>query len=316
MILYVYANLEKIANFFRMSSRTSFKVAGHVFEIYCCAESKVPVTSLMENYIPFSVDEDEGPSVFSLEIAETSKEVEYTEDTRQLDEGQEIICGRTSDGLPVFEYYTGNIKTGIHVCSRDFSKGWLYFSRELESLSPTKIAHLKKYALNNSVMVQYALSTACEYTALFHSAVVMREGKGYLFLGKSGTGKSTHARMWLARFKDAELLNDDNPVVRIEQDGIWVYGSPWSGKTPCYKNCRAKIAGIVDLSQAPQNEIRPIKGIEAYMALVVSISGMRWNKKIADGLHDTENRLAQEVRMFHLDCLPNENAAEVCHAAF
>lgn len=122
--------------------------------------------------------------------------------------------------------------------------------------------------------------------------------------------------MWLRRFSNADLLNDDNPVVRLEEDGVWVYGTPWSGKTPCYKNSRVPLAGIVNLSQAPQNKIRPIKGIEAYMALVVSISGMRWDKKVADGLHATENRLAQEVKMFHLECLPDENAAEVCYGAF
>ena len=129
-----------------------------------------------------------------------------------------------------------------------------------------------------------------------------------MFLGTSGIGKSTHARLWLKYIPDTELVNDDNPVVR---DGV-VYGSPWSGKTPCYRNVKYPVGGLVMLSQAPYNKIQPLKGIAAYVALVPSISGMRWNKRIADGLHATENAIASNIPMWHLDCLPDEEAARVC----
>lgn len=293
-----------------------FKVAGHVFVVKASDECSADIFSLMDNYASFEIAGDDDAmtrvskdAVFALEIQNFS-EVDFVEETRQDDEGQEIVCGRTSGGLSVFEFFLGKVKTGTLLCEEDFRN-----ARLLLDLQPSA-PHLQKFALNNSLMVLYALATACFDTALFHSAVVTRSELGYMFLGKSGTGKSTHARMWLRRFDDAELLNDDNPVVRIEPDGVWVYGSPWSGKTPCYKNSRAKLAGIIDLSQAPQNRIRPIQGLEAYLALLGSISGMRWDKKIADGLHATENGLAQKVRMFHLDCLPDVNAAEVCYGAF
>lgn len=287
-----------------------YKVAGHIFSVNFRDELLMAIPPLLENYTPFVVascgcDED---LVFSLELTAAENPVEYVEETRQVDEGQEIVCGKDSEGRSVFDFFLGAHKAGTLLCD----EGYENFLLQVE---PSQNSHLLKFAINNALMVSYALATACKDTALFHSAVVERNNRGYMFLGKSGTGKSTHARMWLSRFDDAELLNDDNPVVRLEQDGLWVYGSPWSGKTPCYKNRRVLLGGIVDLSQAPQNKIRPIKGIEAYMALVVSISGMRWNKRIADGLHATENRLAQQAHMFHLDCLPNENAAEVCYDA-
>ena len=66
------------------------------------------------------------------------------------------------------------------------------------------------------------------------------------------------------------------------------------------------------LSQAPYNKIRPLKGIEAYAVLVPSISGKRWDKRLAEGLHETENLLAERARMFHLECLPDEAAAMTC----
>ena len=66
------------------------------------------------------------------------------------------------------------------------------------------------------------------------------------------------------------------------------------------------------LSQAPHNKIRRLKGIEAYAALVPSISGKRWDTRIADGLHLTEDAMASHVPVWHLECLPDEEAARVC----
>ena len=102
-------------------------------------------------------------------------------------------------------------------------------------------------------------------------------------------GKSTHASLWLRHIEDSELLNDDNPVVRIGHQGqVIVYGSPWSGKTPCYRNVSYPLGAIVVLSQAPYNKIQRLSGIQAYVSLVASISGKRWDAPIADGLHWTE----------------------------
>ena len=138
-----------------------------------------------------------------------------------------------------------------------------------------------------------------------------------MFLGPSGTGKSTHAGLWLKYIGGTELANDDNPVVRIDDDGngetvARVYGSPWSGKTPCYRNVSYPLGGVVLLHQAPYNKIRRLKGIHAYAALVSSISGKRWDGRIADGLHQTENALATMVPMWYLECLPDEAAAVLC----
>ena len=115
--------------------------------------------------------------------------------------------------------------------------------------------------------------------------------------------------MWLKHFEGTELVNDDNPVVR----GGVVYGSPWSGKTPCYRNVSVPIGGIVMLSQAPYNKIRRLSGIEAYVDLAESVGGKVWDSRIAEGLHQAENKLASTVPMWHLECLPDEAAARLCH---
>ena len=271
-----------------------YKVAGHTFGV----SGGVEVFALMGNYEPFGCEA--GASVFMLTVGK-GLAVSYTEDLRQKDEGQQIVCGRASSGESVYEFIWWGESAGWLVCTDHYREGRLILT-----------GRHTKMAIDNALMVMFALATADKATALFHAAAVSREGRGYMFLGKSGTGKSTHAGLWVKHVEGAELMNDDNPVVRIHEGRAVVYGSPWSGKTPCYRDVSCPLGGIVLLSQAPYNKISRLGGLEAYVALVTSISGQRWDEGIADGLHETENELASNVPMWHLECLPNEEAATLC----
>ena len=283
-----------------MSTTRYYKVGGHLFSV----SGEAVCFELMTNYEPFEVqvaETREGETCFALSIEE-GPSPEFTEELRQDEEGQVIVCGKTADGKAVFEFQWWGATAGWLVCTEDYREGCL-----LTTGKHTKMA------IDNALMVLYALGTANKGTALFHAAVVSHEGQGYMFLGKSGTGKSTHARLWLKYIEGTELVNDDNPVVSIDSDGrAIVHGSPWSGKTSCYRNVSYPLGGLVLLSQAPHNKIRRLKGIEAYAALVPSISGKRWDTRIADGLHLTEDAMASHVPVWHLECLPDEEAARVC----
>ena len=99
--------------------------------------------------------------------------------------------------------------------------------------------------LSSMLRILYAQAALVRDAVSVHASCVSLEGRGYLFLGRSGTGKSTHARRWLEAFPGCHLLNDDNPVLRVEDGTVTAYGTPWSGKTPCYRNEYAPVAGIV-----------------------------------------------------------------------
>lgn len=281
-----------------------FKVADHVFSIRMDGDSALQgkVLDLMDNYAPFAIGSAEGESrIFELTIHVDQPLADYEVDVCQDEEGQQIYCGHCADGSALFEFCLNHKKTGQLICNGDYAQSRLLLTG----------CH-SRFALDNALMVQFALATARMGTALFHGAVVCKDGKGYMFLGKSGTGKSTHARLWLNHVENTELVNDDNPVVRVKEDGAWVYGSPWSGKTPCYRNLKFPLGGAVLLSQAPYNRIRRLKGVEAYAAILPGISGMRWDRSLADGLHRTENDIAMKVPMWYLECLPDEAAAQLC----
>ena len=281
-----------------MTDTGYYIVAEHLFGV----EADESMLALMTNYAPFKVEQSDNQDVLFYVSIVQGEPVSYVEEWRQDEEGQDTICGHTEDGNPVFEFRFGGKTAGSLVCTPGYRNGILHLS-----------GFHSKAALDNALMILFAMASACTGTVLFHSAVVSLDGRGYMFLGKSGTGKSTHARLWLQNIPGTELMNDDNPAVRVKPDGTAVvYGTPWSGKTPCYRNVSAPLGGIVLLSQAPYNKIVRLKGIGAYAAVVPSISGKRWDARIADGLHETENALATYIPVWHLDCLPDADAALKC----
>ncbi len=285
----------------QMTKLYKYQVAGHVFEL-TLPEADSLVSELGQ-YEPFRVVETETEPVFRLQVVgERPAMGEFVRENHQDDDGSEIMAGRV-DGKPCFDFLLQGQCQARLMTDDSYREGQLYIEGE------------RLFSLNDALMVMFALSTAEEQTLLMHASVVSYQGAAYLMLGKSGTGKSTHTRLWLKHIQGTELVNDDNPVVRIVDGQAVVYGSPWSGKTPCYRCVSYPVGAFVQLSQAPFNKIRRIKGIEAYVSLVPSVSGKRWDKRIADGLHETENWMAGHVPMFHLQCLPDGDAALTCRDA-
>ena len=273
-----------------------YKVAEHVFVLKTGEHDSL--LGELRQYEPFIIEPTNEVS-FSMEIVDDLTVSDIQEEMRQEDEGQTIVVGRTNDGEAYVEFWLGKKLCSVMIVDRDNYQAKVCVKENWS------------FGVNNAIMVMYALATANSQTALFHSSVGSYQGKAYMFLGQSGTGKSTHSSLWLKYIEGTELVNDDNPVVRIIDGVARVYGSPWSGKTPCYRNVVYPVGAIVKLDQAPYNEIKRLKGVRAYAAVVPSISGKRWDKQVADGLHETENLLAQLVPVWHLDCLPDEAAARL-----
>lgn len=145
-----------------------------------------------------------------------------------------------------------------------------------------------------------------------HSSAIVHNNRVAIFLGESGTGKSTHTRLWREHIEGATLLNDDSPILRIVDGEVRIYGSPWSGKTPCYKNASYPIAGLCRLSQAPHNEIRRLRSIAAIGAILPSCPPQfAKDNDLQDAICSTLGDLLRSVAVYHLECLPNGEAAQL-----
>ena len=163
-------------------------------------------------------------------------------------------------------------------------------------------------------MLRIAFSQAAlKYGCIsIHSSAVVLGGRAFLFLGSSGTGKSTHSALWLKNFKGARLVNDDNPALRLEDGKVMAYGTPWSGKTPCYVNENWPVGGIVRLRQAPYNRYMECVDIEAFVNILPSCSAVRGDSLLQTRLHDTLAEICAVIRTGILECRPDDEAAILC----
>lgn len=149
-------------------------------------------------------------------------------------------------------------------------------------------------------------------TVAIHASAIMYKEQAFLFLGESGTGKSTHARLICQNYPEAEILNDDSPILKMEEGTIMVYGSPWSGKTPFYKTHKAPLGTIVRLHQAAKNSIIPLPMHQAVGALLPSFPPElylchHFQYEVVSIISDIiENRT-----IYSLNCLPNKEAASL-----
>lgn len=301
-----------------MESILKHYLVAHVgFHLSYPSSCREVVESFLGAYLGFECDEHALSAAkisFSLTVSESEDEIRkpigFKEECRQDEEGQIIISGSMGETQKAFLIGMSHIKS-ILVTDLDYEHATLSF--------PAGVFEQEgafggiKATIDTSLMLLYAMRSARKATLLFHSSTIVKDGKAYLFLGKSGTGKSTHSSLWLKNISDTRLLNDDNPVVYMAKDGTpMVSGSPWSGKTPCYKNEIYPIGGIVQLRQAPENKIRKQTVLESYISIKSSISGKAWEKNIANGQHATIDQLIQSTRLYQLDCLPDADAALLC----
>lgn len=171
------------------------------------------------------------------------------------------------------------------------------------------------FYLGMATRIAYSCVAPFSKRLLLHSSVVAHNFKSVLFLGASGTGKSTHSRIWLENVPGAELVNDDNPVVRLSGNALYVYGTPWSGKTPCYRNVKSPVRAIVRLTQASKNEVRGLSGIDAYASFIGSVSCAKWDRGAMDKVTSLCSDIVAASRFFALKCRPDVEAVELCRQA-
>lgn len=263
---------------------------------------------LPQNYHPFTSAEPKGEhlcdvSVVSQRMDDSNATPIY--ETEDLGFRQEVL--RTPTNNYLVRTYQGNRQiAAVMKCGERFEDNIIWIAQSDDAGMA--------FGFNNSMMIAFAFAAAYHKTLAMHSSVVAKDGWAYMFLGKSGTGKSTHSSRWLKHLKGFHLLNDDNPVLRVKDNGVWVYGSPWSGKTPCYRQEKARVGGIVMLEQGPQNKIWKEDVPEAFASLMISCSLMIWDKPSYNMLIETMSDVIGTVGVHHLSCLPDEAAAQLSHA--
>ena len=148
-------------------------------------------------------------------------------------------------------------------------------------------------------------------TVLFHGSAIAVDGQAYLFAAASGTGKSTHTRLWRELLGErAVMVNDDKPLIRMTENGAIIYGTPWNGKHRLSSNISVPLKAVCILERAEENTIRPVTGEEALPALIRQTYRPAGPAAMAKTLSLT-GRLSRSVRLYRLGCRIDIRAAEL-----
>lgn len=217
------------------------------------------------------------------------------------------------NGMKIKEYKDGDsIIAYLSVQEKQLSLqnkngGWTQFETDGSFTNPEDFRLLKQF-----IVTAYGLSTSHLKTFKIHSSVIEKDGKALLFLGKSGTGKSTHSRLWLKHVEGCSLLNDDEPIVRLMPDNtVRVFGAPWSGSTPCYRNESAEVVAFVQLEQHSENSIRKVNGVEALRYIVEAAAILGSSPTHRNRVINMISDILEKIPVYKLQNLPNEEAARM-----
>ena len=287
-----------------------FKIADWQVAVSFADEGGANGMHLLPSYQPFRIGEDEAlPQLLSMEVDDSLRPVRKSERTRirVFDTGNgDTVVDRLSDGG--YQYIIRDIFSAdcaLLICDATFSRCRC-------ALNGTAV--MRRFGLNNALMLAYAFASARHDTLLIHASLVRHRGKAYAFTAKSGTGKSTQVANWLRMIPGCDLMNDDNPIVRVfPGKRAVIYGSPWSGKTPCYRQTSAPLAAVTQIDRAAANSVERLPPLQAFGFLLASCSAMKWEKTLFSNICDTVTAVVETVPIYVLHCTADPLSAVVCH---
>lgn len=288
-------------------SRHHYLVAGWGVNITFATDDSMTGAHLLPAFEPFRAETGVGETLLSLTVDDTLRPV------------------RKSERQHVRTFDTGN---GDTVVDRLTDGGYQYVIRDSTGadcallIADATFAHcrcaldgdigMRHFGLVNAVMLAFAFAGAHHATLLIHASMVRHAGRAYAFTAKSGTGKSTQTANWLRTVAGCDLMNDDNPVLRVVQGKVVAYGTPWSGKTPCYRQTEAPLGAVVQIARATENVCTPLPPLQAFGTLLSACSAMKWERGLYTRLCDTVTAIVSTTPHYVLRCTAEPVSALVC----
>ncbi len=183
--------------------------------------------------------------------------------------------------------------------------------KELQVSEVQNISYVESVCLYRSIAEQLPAFDGF----VFHGAAVEVDGKAYVFTAPSGTGKTTHIRLWIERFgKEICVVNGDKPVIR-KIDGVFrVCGTPWMGKERMGGTRIVPAGGVCLLERAEENHIRKVSGKDILSRLFGQVYVPKTPGNVEKFLGLLDEFLAS-VPLYCLGCNMDVSAAELSYQA-
>lgn len=149
---------------------------------------------------------------------------------------------------------------------------------------------------------------------IFHGAVVAVNGEGYLFTAKSGTGKTTHIKLWTENVPNSYILNGDKPLIKISSGCTMVCGTPWRGKEDYGVNQNLPLKALCILQRSKENHISEISPREAFPILYQQTHHME-DAACMEEMIQLLGMLSHSVELYRLGCNMEQDAPWVSYWA-
>ena len=307
-----------------MEQKLTYRIAGHRIDIFSSYPEQLKW--MLPGFAPFSNESgnlpiDDLSLEFIVEELPDVQEDDSEEETALIHSFaiEEGAC-RLSRGV---EKYYFSIEDRRKAVSDTSENKTLSLKLEMKSDSKSIKCHCAPLRSLHPGHLKFSLWMAIAFigiprqTVALHASVVIYANRAVLVLGESGTGKSTHTKLWSRHIAGSRILNDDSPVIRLELDeneqlAPFAYGSPWSGKGQCYLNERYPVAAFVRLKQHTTNQVNRLSKLGAFGALFPSFPPALLNDDyFEEHICSIISNVVKTTPVYSLECLPDKSAAEL-----
>lgn len=222
----------------------------------------------------------------------------------------ELICRNKKHRNFFKDYLTQkDPRFTFEITEEDLDKEKEYLER-----IPDTVYRDYEFSLENSAIHRKVMNELVKHNiVLLHGSALSMDGEAVIFSAKSGTGKSTHTRLWREVYGDrVVMIDDDKPLLKTEGDKIIVYGTPWNGKHHLGSNTSAPLKAIVKLTRGETNSIVGMNKADAFQLLLRQVY-MPEDKDLVKSVLKTENEILNCIPFFLLKCNMEKEAAEISY---
>ena len=225
------------------------------------------------------------------------------------------ICCRYPANVAFFKEYvtTEAPRFRLEVGEEDMALATEQLSRQAQLDGTSDSPYPPRFVENCAIHWILANEFAIRGVLLMHGSAIVMEGECYIFTAPSGTGKSTHTRLWRQQFGDrVYMLNDDKPMLAVGEQGVTAYGTPWNGKHRLSRNASAPLKAIVQLERDTVNHIEPLPSIRALPAL--HTQALRpYTAAAMEQVLRLERQILKTVPFYYMGCNMDPEAALVAY---
>lgn len=212
-----------------------------------------------------------------------------------------------------FNYESYNIKGCVF--SENIKRCFTYDNMEVvfvdNSWTNIQILFLQDMRRMNTFLIQIFYTHAVQRRMIqIHSSMIDYQGKGLLFLGPSGIGKTTMAELW-NKYRNALIINGDMNFVQETEECFLGWGTPWHGSSPYCENANVPVCALIVLKQAQENSIRRLEGFEKVQLVSNNIIYPTWLENGMELCLETLDHLLSSLPVYELSCRPDEDAVRL-----